>query len=503
MIDQLFVAVVAFLMFVYFLNGNKRLPPGPLRLPVLGSTIQLHLANSKLPHLAFAKIADKYGDMFSFGFGYKLGVVVSSYEGMHEIFKLYETNISRYSLPFVEDRNYGKNLGIVFSGEQNWVKIRQFTKKAMREYGYGKAKMADSLIESADQLVDVLRTSLLDSIDGTLAIKTSTFAVHVLNIVWAMVGGYKFDPNDELLRRNMICVYKATEIYGNRNAYNVFPFLKTWFPKLVNYSEHLKIHEEIHGFSKFLINDAIEKRREKLDTDPTSVIEVFLDKIEENHGNPDTAFTQEQLEVIVEDLILGSLETTGNLLSWSILFMVLNPDIQNKVRKAIIDKRANNALLPAVELKRIPYMKATILEILRLGNVAPVPGTRLAATDIKVRDYIIPKGTVLFYNLYTIYNDKDYWNDPETFRPERFLTENGEIDQSKSERIMNTVFGLGARVCFGENIGLDSFYTYLAALIANFKFETIPGQEPSAENVHFALTVSPIEYKVKVTKLST
>lgn len=45
---------------------------GPLRLPVLGSTIQLHLANSKLPHLALAKIADKYGDMFSFGFGSKL-----------------------------------------------------------------------------------------------------------------------------------------------------------------------------------------------------------------------------------------------------------------------------------------------------------------------------------------------------------------------------------------------------------------------------------------------
>lgn len=53
------------------------------------------------------------------------------------------------------------------------------------------------------------------------------------------------------------------------------------------------------------------------------------------------------------------------------------------------------------------------------------------------------QGTVLFYNLYSIYNDKDYWKDPETFRPERFLTENGEIDQSKSERIMNTVFGLG------------------------------------------------------------
>ncbi|XP_037052143.1 farnesoate epoxidase-like [Bradysia coprophila] len=502
MIDQVFVAVVAFLLFVYFLNSNKHLPPGPLRLPVLGSIIQLYLANPKFPHLAFSKISEKYGDIFSFGFGSKLAAVVSSYEGMHEIFKLNETNHSRYKMPFVEDRNYGKNLGIIFGTGQSWTEMRQFTKKAMREYGYGKVKMMHSLIESANELVDVIKTGLLDSNDSTLTVKTSTFSVHVLNIVWAMFGGYKFDPNDERLKRNMKCVDKAVQIYGNQNSYNAFPFMKTWFPKLVNYPEHLKIHEEIHGFSKFLINDAVEKRSERLETDPTSVIETFLDKIEEQCGKPDTAFTQEQLEIIVEDLILGSLETTGNLLNWAILFMVLNPDIQNKVRQVIFEKEAKKDLLTALELKRIPYFKATILEIFRMGDVAPNPGTRLATDDIKVRDYIIPKGTILFYNLHSIYNDKNYWKDPETFRPERFLNENGEIDNSKSERILNTVFGVGARVCFGENIGLDSFYTYLAALIANFKFESIPGQEPSAENFHFALTVCPDEYKVKVTQLS-
>lgn len=42
-----------------------------------------------------------------------------------------------------------------------------------------------------------------------------------------------------------------------------------------------------------------------------------------------------------------------------------------------------------------------------------------------------------------IYSDKKYWRDPETFRPERFLDENGEIDLSVSEKITGTVFGVG------------------------------------------------------------
>lgn len=53
------------------------------------------------------------------------------------------------------------------------------------------------------------------------------------------------------------------------------------------------------------------------------------------------------------------------------------------------------------------------------------------------------QGTVLFSNMDPIYSDKKYWKDPETFRPERFLDENGEIDLSVSEKITGTVFGVG------------------------------------------------------------
>lgn len=199
--------------------------------------------------------------------------MVSSYEAMKDVFKRHDTNSSRFEFPYVADRNYGKNLGekrypfvvsneiftsiptrllgIIWGRGQKWMEVRTFTKKVLKEFGYGKVKVMDqSLADSAIQLVDDIKTELLDSSDGFFAVETQKFSLHVLNVVWNLVGNYKFDSNDQLLKTNMKCVNKATEIYGNDNPYNVFPFLKTWLPNQVRYPDHLKIHAEIHGFSK-------------------------------------------------------------------------------------------------------------------------------------------------------------------------------------------------------------------------------------------------------------
>lgn len=60
----------------------------------------------------------------------------------------------------------------------------------------------------------------------------------------------------------------------------------------------------------------------------------------------------------------------------------------------------------------------------------------------------------------------------------------------------------GSRKCFGELLAMDSLYTFVATLVANFKFDSIPGQEPSLENCNFSFILAPDAFNVKVTKLS-
>lgn len=91
--------------------------------------------------------------------------------------------------------------------------------------------------------------------------------------------------------------------------------------------------------------------------------------------------------------------------------------------------------------------------------VVPLAGPRTVAADTKVDNFIIPKviasskqlccfhllqmclfqNTTVLMSMYSIHMDKEFWCDPEVFRPQRFLNEDGKI--INAERVLN--FGLG------------------------------------------------------------
>ncbi|GFY37097.1 cytochrome P450 2U1, partial [Trichonephila inaurata madagascariensis] len=75
------------------------------------------------------------------------------------------------------------------------------------------------------------------------------------------------------------------------------------------------------------------------------------------------------------------------------------------------------------ERHKIPYTFAVLMEAQRFGNIVTLSGTRKANQDIHINGYVIPKGSEITANLWALHNDPAYWDHPEEFRPERFLTE--------------------------------------------------------------------------------
>ena len=60
--------------------------------------------------------------------------------------------------------------------------------------------------------------------------------------------------------------------------------------------------------------------------------------------------------------------------------------------------------------------------------------------------FALPKDTAIYANMWHVMRDPDYWDDPDTFRPERFLDEFGNYKSDDR----NIPFMIGKRVCIGQ-----------------------------------------------------
>ena len=124
-------------------------------------------------------------------------------------------------------------------------------------------------------------------------------------------------------------------------------------------------------------------------------------------------------------------------------------------------------------LHRMPYIQATILEILRLATPVPFSARSSVKTN-KLDGYVIPKNSMVTISIYSIHQDTQTWEQPEEFRPERFL-ENGTVLVNTDKIIP---FGYGKRSCLGESTARLTIFIFLASLLQKFQFSLAASHGP-------------------------
>ena len=191
-----------------------------------------------------------------------------------------------------------------------------------------------------------------------------------------------------------------------------------------------------------LIRDLVRQHKETFDEDNLrDFVDVYLKEMRGGAGagaGAGAGFTEEELLVVAMDMFTAGSETTSTTLAWAVCYMITQPGVQTRVQEEIDRVLGDRA--PALEDRaQLSYTEATIMEIQRVAAIAPMAVPHRAMEDITIRGHKIPANTVIWCILYHIMRDPDYWTDPDTFNPDRFLDAEGKV--VKEERFVP--YGIG------------------------------------------------------------
>lgn len=151
------------------------------------------------------------------------------------------------------------------------------------------------------------------------------------------------------------------------------------------------------------------------------------------------SYSDFQLFRVVFEFFIAGTETTSTTLRWAIIYLINNPDIQDKLRKEI-ESVVGSSQLPRMQHRQdMPYTEAVIAEVQRCGDIVPLSLFHGVDKDVTFKGFRIPKEAVITPNLESVLFDPKDFPDPLTFNPERFLDPNGKF--CHTEKLI--VFSLG------------------------------------------------------------
>ncbi|KAI8403821.1 hypothetical protein FOFC_15311 [Fusarium oxysporum] len=203
-----------------------------------------------------------------------------------------------------------------------------------------------------------------------------------------------------------------------------------------------------------MLNRDLEERVSKGTHKPCIQANIMLDR--------EAKLNDVEMMSISLTMLSGGFETFSTVTTWAIAYLATHPEIQDKAYKAITDLHGSKSpLCDPDDDQKCDYVRALVRESLRQVNVSP--SIMRCSSNVQTQGKFVPKGTVVFLNSWACNMDDELWEDPEIFRPERWL--------EHPDHPMFT-FGVGYRMCAGSLLANRELYLTFMRMIASFELST-------------------------------
>ncbi|WCJ41989.1 cytochrome P450 family 71 subfamily B polypeptide 35 [Euphorbia peplus] len=474
---QSFQVIFPFLLFIFLAlriilrkkNSTKNLPPGPWKLPLIGS---LHHLITPLPHRRLKDLAEKYGPIMHLQLGEISNIVISSPETAKEVMKTHDITFAQR--PFllatrVVTYNYS-DIAFAPYGDY-WRQIRKICTVELLT-----VKRVGSFRPVREEQVSKLIRAISSSAESPI-----NFSTMVNSSIYSIVSRTAFGKIWEGEEIFISSVKKLIEAAGGFGLAELYPSIKLLQMLGGTKTRLERHHTKIDKIIQSIIHEhrARKATQSNLAIDNEDFVDVLLNL--QDQGDLQVPLTDDNIKAIILDMFGAGTETSSTAIDWTMSELMKNPEAMEKAQEEVRRIFGTQGNVDESRLDELNYLKLVIKEAVRLHPPAPLLLPRECREKCSIHGHEIPVKSKVIVNAWAMGRDPNYWEEADKFYPERFI--DSSIDY-KGTNFEYLPFGAGRRMCPGLTYGMMNVEFPLAQLLFHFDWKLPTGITPENFSMH-------------------
>ena len=375
-----------------------------------------------------------------------------------------------------------------FAGSDYTPRFRETRSRAMtilHSLGFGRAAIEPKIQKELDILIGSIAENNNKGFNAFKPVIISHF-----NILYKLLVGERIE-------------YESANEYTGKieNVYNdsTIGVLEIWaFMRFLPYfSSKAKCAVEQYNIMKKDIKDKITQKLESHKKGQTNdflhaYIDKHIDMKSDSFGDD-----IDNLHQSTVDILINGVELSARSIQWMLILLANYPEIQEKAHAELNRVIGYNRAISLNDKDNLNYIQALIWEAQRFKPLFPQGLMHCAERESNLDGYTIPKGTQFIAVSPCIAWDSNIWEEPQVFKPERFLdSESGHFQMNPQF----TPFLFGKRPCFGEGFARHILFLYTANILQNFEIRPPKGLNKVDEEGEFHFTFIPTSTELQFIK---
>ncbi|KAK2378042.1 cytochrome P450 71D10 [Trifolium repens] len=488
-----FIATFIFLFMLFKIvkkwstskNSITNLPPGPWTLPVIGNIHQI--ITSSMPHQCLKNLAEKYGPLMYLKLGEVPYIVVTSPELAKEVMKTQDLNFcDRPNLLLPTIFTYNAT-DIAFSPYGDyWRQLRKICIVELLSL-----KRVQSFWSIREEEVSKLVKSI-STCEGSVVNLTE----NIFSMTYGITARAVFGKRTKHQQKFKTAMEEVVSLLGGFCIADLYPSIRILLQRVSKAKTKVeKLRRETDKILQDIITD------HKSSHGDEDVVDLLL---KFQHGNIDhlqNHLTDDNIKAVIQNLFTAGSETSSWTVVWAMSEMVKNPKVMEEAQAEVRRVFDRKKYVDETELHQLIYLKSVIKETMRLHPPLPLLIPRESRERCEINGYEIPAKTRVAVNIWAIARDPSYWDEAESFKPERFV--NSTID-FKGTNFEYIPFGAGRRMCPGIAFALPNVELPLAMLLYHFDWRLPNGMKNEelgmSESFGFSLRRKNDLYLIPITR---